>query len=114
MDIESIRDICLDLPFVTEDIKWGHDLCFMIGGKMFCVTGLNMPFKVSLKVSDEEFEHISTQPGIIAAPYVARYKWVLIEDINVFTDKQWKQYITRSYNLVKDKLPVKVLKGLIK
>ena len=54
MDIETIRNICKSLPSVTEDIKWGDDLCFMIGGKMFCVAVLNTPFKVSFKVSDEE------------------------------------------------------------
>ena len=112
MDIEDLRNICMTLPFVTEDIKWGNDLCFMIGGKMFCVAGLNTPLKISLKVTDEEFEHISTQPGIIPAPYVARYKWILIEDPNVFTHKKWEQYIVQSYHLVKNKLPAKVLKGL--
>ena len=32
MDIETLRTICQDLPHVTEDIKWGDDLCFLIGG----------------------------------------------------------------------------------
>lgn len=112
MNIESIRDICMALPFVTEDIKWGNDLCFMVGGKMFCVAGLNPPLSVSVKVPDEDFEKVSNLPGIIPAPYVARYKWVLIRDTTIFNGKQWEQYITRSYNLVKEKLPKKVLREL--
>jgi predicted DNA-binding protein (MmcQ/YjbR family) len=40
MNVEDIQNICRQLPAVTEDIKWGHDLVFSIGGKMFCVVGL--------------------------------------------------------------------------
>jgi len=47
MNIENIRSICIGLPAVTEGIKWGNDLCFMVGGKMFCVILLESPFKVS-------------------------------------------------------------------
>jgi len=112
MDIETIRNICNALPFVTEDIKWGNDLCFNIGSKMFCVVSLEIPLKVSVKVKDDEFEVMSAQPGIIPAPYVARYNWVLIEDIRVLNRAQWEHYITQSYNLVKAKLPRKVLAEL--
>jgi predicted DNA-binding protein (MmcQ/YjbR family) len=112
MDIETIRAICTSFPAVTEDIKLGNDLCFMIGGKMFCVTSLTTPIKISLKVTDEEFEEMANRPGIIPAPYVARYKWILVEDLAVFDDKKWTVYITQSYNLVKAKLPKKILAGL--
>ena len=104
MNIEIIRNICNGLPSVTEDIKWGNDLCFMISAKMFCVAPMSKPLNVSLKVTDEEFGELINRPGIIAAPYVARYKWILVEDVNVFNHQQWEHYITQSYNLVKSKL----------
>jgi hypothetical protein len=82
MDIETLRNICTGLPHVTEDVKWGNDLCFLIGGKMFCVAGLDQqPLTVSLKVTDEEFDELSNSPGIVPAPYVARYKWILLQDV---------------------------------
>jgi predicted DNA-binding protein (MmcQ/YjbR family) len=112
MDSEIIRSICKKLPHVTEDIKWGNDLCFMIGEKMFCVVVLNTPTKVSLKVTDEEFDDLSGKRGIIPAPYLARYKWILVEDKSVFSNKAWEHYITQSYQLVKSKLPKKVLMQL--
>jgi predicted DNA-binding protein (MmcQ/YjbR family) len=68
MDIEALRNICKKLPSVTEGIKWGNDLCFMVGEKMFCVVLLNTPLKVSFKVSDEEFDEIVNTPGIIRCP----------------------------------------------
>jgi predicted DNA-binding protein (MmcQ/YjbR family) len=112
MDIEGIRNFCNTLPFVTEDVKWGNDLCFMVAEKMFCVASLSTPLKVSFKVADEEFDELSNKPGIIPAPYVARYKWVLVENISMLSKKQWEHYLTQSYNLVKAKLPRKVLKEL--
>ncbi|MFI5141799.1 MAG: MmcQ/YjbR family DNA-binding protein [Bacteroidia bacterium] len=108
MNIETIRSICNKLPHVTEDIKWGNDLCFLIGGKMFCVVGLNEELKVSIKVMDEEFEVLTNLDGIIPAPYVAKHKWVLVEKPNIFNQKKWQLYISQSYSLVKAKLPKKV------
>ncbi len=112
MDIETIRLICKKLPFVTEGIKWGNDLCFMVGKKMFCVVVLDTPLKVSLKVKGEEFSELSGRPSIIPAPYVAHHKWILVEDVTIFTGKVWEHYINQSYQLVKSKLPKKVLTRL--
>jgi len=41
MDIESTRAFCLSFPYVTEEVLWGNDLVFKIGGKMFAVIGLD-------------------------------------------------------------------------
>ena len=113
MNTEDIQSICRELPAISEDIKWGHDLVFSIGGKMFCVVGLDQsPTSASFKVSDEEFEEMSNWPGFKPAPYVAKYKWVLIEDINKMKKAEWKKYLLQSYELVKDKLPGKLKKQL--
>jgi len=112
MNIEKLRKYCLSLPHVTEDIKWGNELCFCVGTKMFCLTGLSGNFKISLKVSDEEFSELSVSPGIIPAPYLARYKWISVENDSRFSEKEWEHYIRQSYELVKKKLPEKILETL--
>jgi predicted DNA-binding protein (MmcQ/YjbR family) len=112
MNIETIRNICNELPSVTEGIKWGNDLCFMVAEKMFCVISLNVPLKVSFKVTDEEFDEIVNLQGIIPAPYAARHKWILVEDVNIFNRNKWEHYIAQSYNLVKAKLSKKKLAQL--
>jgi len=113
MTTEDIQQICRALPSVTEDIKWEHDLVFSIGGKMFCVVGLDQsPVTASFKVTDEEFDEMSSRPGFKPAPYVAKYKWVFIEDIKKMKKTDWKQYIQQSYDLVKAKLPAKLKKQL--
>ena len=113
MDIENIRSICQGFNGVTEDIKWGADLVFSVGSKMFCVVGLEQsPVTASFKVRDEEFEEMSSRPGFKPAPYVAKYKWVWIEDINKMKKTEWKHYLQQSYQLVRDKLPAKLKKQL--
>ena len=113
MNVEEIQVICKALPYVTEDIKWGHDLVFSIGGKMFCVVGLDQsPTTASFKVKEEEFEEICSRDGFMPAPYVAKYKWVLIDDLQKMNKKDWNQYIRQSYDLVRDKLPSKMKQQL--
>ena len=113
MNIEDIRTMCSSMKGVTEDIKWGHDLVFSIGGKMFCVAGLDQsPKTASFKVRDDEFEEMCNRNGFKPAPYVAKYKWVWMDNIDQLNKKEWEQYIRQSYELVKNKLPLKLKKQL--
>ncbi|POY35213.1 hypothetical protein C3K47_16685 [Solitalea longa] len=112
MNIELLQSICKTLPAVTEDIKWNDHLCFLIGDKMFCVGSLSENFSCSIKVSDEDFVLLTERNDIIPAPYMARYKWVLISNPNALTLQEWELYIHKSYQLIKSKLPKKVLKEL--
>ena len=113
MNIEDIQNICKALPAVTEDIKWGNDLVFSVGSKMFCVAGLNQsPTTASFKVTDEEFDEMCDREGFKSAPYVAKYKWVWIDDISRINKTDWKKYIKQSYELVKQKLTAKTKKQL--
>jgi predicted DNA-binding protein (MmcQ/YjbR family) len=113
MNVEDIQAICKKLKAVTEDIKWGNDLVFSIGGKMFCVVGLEQaPVTASFKVKEEDFEEMCSRDGFKPAPYVAKYKWVWMDGIGRLNKKEWEQYIRQSYELVKDRLPLKTKKQL--
>lgn len=108
MSIDDVKSICETLPGVTQDIKWGADLCFSIAKKMFCVTGLGQhPPSVSFKVTDDEFDQVSARIGFRPADYVARYKWVTVDDMNALPKKELEEFIRQSYELVKAKLPKK-------
>jgi predicted DNA-binding protein (MmcQ/YjbR family) len=78
MNIEELRTFCLDLPAVTEDIKWGNNLVFSVAEKMFCLADLDPPLRVSFKVPEEEFVELTSTVDIIQAPYFARMKWVTV------------------------------------
>ena len=112
MNIDDIRAICKKLPKTTEDVKWGADLCFCIGAKMYCVTGLEGAFGVSFKVPDEDFEEVSRRRGFKPADYVARYKWVTVTEKTALTKKELERFIRTSYELVSAKLPKKLRREL--
>ena len=105
MDIEILRSICLSFPAVTEDVKWESNLCFCVGGKIFCIANLEPPHTFSFKVTDEEFEELSTSKGFEPAPYLARAKWVLVADSSRLNKKDLKNYLQRSYDMIKLKIP---------
>jgi predicted DNA-binding protein (MmcQ/YjbR family) len=107
MNIEELRSICLSLPGTTEDVKWGADLVFMVGGRMFCVTSTEPPHNISLKVNDEDFEELSTAAGMIPAPYMARAKWVQVQKHSVWNKKEWERRIKEAHALVAAKLTKK-------
>ncbi len=114
MDIEAIRAYCLSLPHVTEDVKWGNDLVFSIGGKMFAVAVLDAasPVKVTFKCTPEEFVELTEQADIIPAPYAARYHWVALQRYDALSTKELTTRIKDSYEMVCAKLPKKVRHSL--
>jgi predicted DNA-binding protein (MmcQ/YjbR family) len=113
MNLQDIQTITKKLNHVTQDIKWEDHLCFNVGGKMFLVTAPDRhPVSASIKVSDEEFANLTQREGIIPAPYMARHKWVYLDDINRFSKREWEKYLTESYQLVAAKLPAKVRKQI--
>lgn len=113
MTTENIQQLCLALPATTEDVKWGHDLVFSVGSKMFCVVGLDQqPVSASFKVQEDVFDELCSREGFKPAPYMAKHKWVWVDDISRMKKKEWEQQINTSYELVKAKLTGKLKKEL--
>lgn len=114
MDIETLRELCLSMPHASEDVKWQNDLCFSIGGKMFCVASLenDRTPRISFKCTPEKFAELTEIDGIIPAPYVARYHWVAVEGTSVLDEDDFEDLITKSYMLVREKLPAGVRHSL--
>lgn len=114
MNLEKIREYCLSLPHVTEEVLWQKDLVFKIGGKMFAVIGLDAgpSSQFSFKCTPEEFAELTEREGIIPAPYAARYHWVAVQNPGALGQAEIKRLIKDSYEMVKAKLPKKVIKQL--
>jgi len=109
MDIEFIREKCLELPLVTEGIKWESNLCFMVYDKIFLMSSLDeVPTRVSVKVPKENFLEISSQDNFKQAAYLARGQWVTIEDISLLSKEECGSYIQQSFDLIKSKLSKKL------
>ena len=113
MAIEWVRKLCLGLPSTTEEVLWGNDLVFKVGGKMYAVTPLDANgLCLSFKVPEEEFAELCERDGVIPAPYSARYFWIALERENAISVTELKRLIKHSYDLVRAKLPKKVQAGL--
>ncbi len=112
MNIEEFREFCLSLPGTTEDIKWENNLVFSVGGKIFALADLSTPLRVSFKVPEATFDELTERYGIIQAPYFARRKWVMVNEPESLWSDEWKHLLKQSYDLVMDKLPLKIRRNL--
>jgi len=109
MDAEWLRKVCLALPHTTEQIQWGYDLVFKVGGKMYAVAPLEpAPVCLSFKCSDESFAELTERPQIVPAPYMARAKWVALESPEAISRVELAQLLRASYVLVFLKLAKRV------
>jgi predicted DNA-binding protein (MmcQ/YjbR family) len=106
MTLEALRSLCRALPEVTEDVKWGGDLCFCIRKKMFAVVNLEPPHQLAFKCTPESFGELVERPGIIPAPYMARHLWVQEEALGDALARGELEHLVRaSYELVVATLP---------
>jgi predicted DNA-binding protein (MmcQ/YjbR family) len=111
--VESIRKLCLGFPHATEQVQWGYDLVFKIGGKMFAITPLEpAPVFLTFKATEESFADLTERPGIIPAPYLARAKWVALENADALSPQELASFLRLSYELVLAKLPKKTRERL--
>jgi predicted DNA-binding protein (MmcQ/YjbR family) len=112
MSLDWVRTYCLSLPHATETIQWGNDLVFKVKGKMFTVAALEPGTHcLSFKCTPEQFAELIERPGIIPAPYVARYHWVALERADALRRTELEPLIKQAYQLVWDKLPAKLRIG---
>jgi predicted DNA-binding protein (MmcQ/YjbR family) len=113
MDAQGIRHLCLALPGATESVKWGNDLVFQVGGKMFAVACLDVsPYLVSFKCSPERFAELMEREGFVPAPYLARAHWVAIERGARTERAELAGWLRDAHAEVAKKLPNKVRQEL--
>ena len=113
MNVEWIRKCCMGFPHATEQVQWGSDLVFKIGGKMFAVTPTEpAPVVLSFKCSTEDFAALTERPGIIPAPYMARAQWVALQSEDALPAAELRKLLRKSYDLVFAKLTRKMQQEL--
>lgn len=113
MDVDWLRGLCLSFPGATEQIQWGYDLLFKVGGKMFAVTPLEpAPVWLSFKASPENFAELTERPNIIPAPYLARAQWVALENKEALASEELARLLRESYEMICAKLPKKTRESL--
>ena len=105
MTLERFRELCLKQPGATEQIQWGADAVFKVGGKMFAVactdTPIRTPRPARSSVDDEGFAELCERDGVVPAPYLARAKWVALDHWRALPDRELAELIGRSYAIVR-------------
>jgi predicted DNA-binding protein (MmcQ/YjbR family) len=113
MDAEWLRKLCLSFPGTTEQIQWGYDLLFKVGGKMFAVTPLEpAPVCLSFKASPEKFAELTERQNIIPAPYLARAQWVALQTRDAVAHEELAGLLRESYEMILAKLPKKMREAI--
>src|SRR6266566_6641819 len=112
MNIDSVRTFCLSFPHASENLQWGEELCFKVGGKLFAVLGLSsVPPRLTFKCDPESFAELTEREGISPARYVGRYKWATLERLDVLDDLELQDIIRQSYEMVATKAKVPARKS---
>jgi predicted DNA-binding protein (MmcQ/YjbR family) len=104
MNVDEIRKHCLGFPDTTENLQWGDDLCFKIRGKIFAIVGLDNP-RLCFKCAPDVFAELIEREDIHPAPYVGRYKWVMVDRLDALAAAETRELIGQSYCLVAAKAP---------
>jgi predicted DNA-binding protein (MmcQ/YjbR family) len=109
MNVDSIRAYCLSFPDATENLQWGDDLCFKTRGKIFAIVSLDDP-RLCFKCTPETFAELIEREDIRPAPYVGRYKWVMLDRLDAAPGDELEELIRQSYEMVAAKATGKKLK----
>jgi len=104
MNVDEIRKYCLAFPDATENMQWGDDLCFKIRGKIFVIVGLDNP-RMCFKCTPDAFAELIEREDIHPAPYVGRYKWVMLDRLDALRKGELQDFILQSYEMVAAKAP---------
>jgi predicted DNA-binding protein (MmcQ/YjbR family) len=114
IDVTWLRSVCGALPGTEEDIKWGGDLCFCVGGKMYAVTAAGVETAgVSLKTTPLEFEALVQHESVEPAPYLARYHWIAVQDHSLLDREELARLLVESHRLVVSKFTKKRQRELL-
>lgn len=106
MNIEELREYCLSLPQVTEDMPFDDEtLVFKVGGRMFCFASLTGDLKMNLKCDpDEAIEIRETFPAVTPGFHMNKNHWNTVLVDGSISDSMLQVWILQSYKLVVAKL----------
>ncbi|MDO4931711.1 MAG: MmcQ/YjbR family DNA-binding protein [Prevotellaceae bacterium] len=114
MDIETVRDYCLSLPFVTEDFPFDETtLVFRVREKIFAMLSLDNNEWFVLKCNpDYALELRDSYSEITPAWHMNKKHWNQLNLLGLLPDELITSLIRHSYNEVVKKMPKKNREGI--
>ncbi|MEM7301493.1 MAG: MmcQ/YjbR family DNA-binding protein [Pseudomonadota bacterium] len=116
MTRSEFNAFCESLPATTKVVQWGGAHVWKVGGKIFAISSHwgkddGIPGdpnnRISFKCRDFSYQLLIEQDGIVPAPYLARAKWVQVEDQSALTTDELKAYISAAHDIIASKLTKK-------
>ena len=109
MDIESLREYCLQKPGVGESFPFDTDtLVFKVAGKIFLLINLQNPVSFNAKCDPERAVALREEYSeIIPGYHMSKVHWNTVSITGRLTISQLKGLIDHSYELVFKALPKK-------
>ena len=107
MTPKQIDAYCGKLPAATRTVQWEGVIVFKVGGKMFCLIAPkdHSVGRISFKSAPEHYDALSHAEGFRPAPYLARAKWVALDDPKFLTPTELKAYLKRAHAVIASALP---------
>ena len=104
MDRLGVGKLCLALPGAVLDHPWGDDHdANNVGGNMFALVVALVG--LSFKASEIAYEALTQTGRARPAPYLARARWVHLDDPADWPDDDLGEYLRMAYLIVAAKLP---------
>jgi len=114
MNIESVRDYCLQKPAAEETMPFGDDtLVFKVVGKIFLLISLKEANRFNVKCDPDlaielRERYSEVQPGF----HMNKTHWNTVYFDGSLTEKQLLEMIDHSYRLIVSSLPKNVQQNL--
>jgi predicted DNA-binding protein (MmcQ/YjbR family) len=115
MDIEKLRDYCLNKKAVSEEFPFdSQTLVFKLAGKIFLLTGIENFSDVNVKCDPEKaIELRELYTDVIPGYHMNKKHWNTLKMNGVLTDKFILEQVDHSYVLILNSLPLKIKKEII-
>ena len=117
MNVEDLRDYCLSLKAVKENMPWKEPqysmlVTFSIGGKWFCLLDPEKKF-IDVKSDPERIQDILAHyKGAFPAWHMNKEHWIGITLDSDIPDQLIKELLEEGYKAVASSLPKKIKEEL--
>ena len=118
MNIETLYEFCAILKGVTEEFPFDQEtLAFKVGGKIFCLTGLDSWESgnpaINLKCNPEKAIAIRQEyEAVVPGYHMSKVHWNTVAINQDASDKLVLEWLQDSYNLVFASLTKKIQKEI--
>src|SRR5690349_21165784 len=103
MTLESLRDYCLGLKAVTEDMPFGEEvLAFRVMGKIFALLAITaLPPSINLKCDPERAVELRDRfEGVLPGYHMNKKHWNTVMLDGTVPDRDVREMIEHSYELI--------------